>query len=81
MQRVLKRMPSLLPGEYAIYLDGSGGSAELTLELPKGHYAGEWTEVTTGAVLRSENFVHSGGAGTLQAPAFTDGAALRLVNH
>jgi hypothetical protein len=47
------------PGrQYAIYRDGSG-PAELTLDLPKGHYSGEWINVTTGAVLRDESFGHA----------------------
>lgn len=69
------------PGrEYAIYLDG-GGSGDLMLELPKGHYTGEWMSVTTGVVLRSENFVHSGGRRVLPPPTVTDGLALWLVNQ
>lgn len=69
------------PGrEYAIYLDGNG-PAELKLDLPKGPYAMEWIDPTTGVVLRSESFMHSGGAKALTSPKFTDGAALRLVNH
>jgi len=68
------------PGrQYAIYLDGSGPT-ELTLDLPKGHYAAEWINVATGAVLRNESFGHSGGIRVLISPKFADGVALRLVN-
>lgn len=69
------------PGrEYAIYLDGNG-PAELTLDLPKGHYSAEWMNVATGAVLRTEAFAHSGGAKVLPSTKFTDGVALRLTNQ
>jgi len=66
--------------EYAVYLDGKG-PAELTLELPKGHYAAEWVNATTGAGLYTESFGHSGGTKILTSPKFTDGVALRLVNQ
>jgi hypothetical protein len=66
--------------EYAIYLDG-GGPAELTLELPKGHYAAEWIDPASGAALHTETFGHSGGARVLTSPKFADGVALRLINH
>lgn len=69
------------PGrEYAIYLDGTG-AAELTLELPKGHYSAEWTNVATGGVLHAESFAHSGGVKVLASPKFTDGVALRLTKQ
>ncbi len=69
------------PGrEYAIYLDGNG-PAELTLELPKGHYSAEWINPATGAVLHSESFAHSGRTKMLTSPKFAEGAVLRLVNQ
>lgn len=69
------------PGqEYAIYLDGNGPT-ELTLELSKAHYAAEWIDPRTGAVLHTESFGHSGGAKMLASPKFTDGIALRLVHQ
>jgi len=34
-------------GVYAIYLDGDGPTA-ITLDLPAGDYAGEWTDIVTG---------------------------------
>ena len=69
------------PGkDYAIYLDGNG-PAELSLELPKGHYAAEWMNPATGALLHRESFAHSGGAKALASPRFVDGVALRLTNQ
>jgi hypothetical protein len=66
------------PGqEYGIYLDGTG-PAELTLALPPGHYLGEWVNVKTGNMDRSEDFRHVGGDKVLESPAFDHGIALRL---
>jgi hypothetical protein len=66
------------PGkEYAIYLDGNGGT-DLTLDLPAGRYAGEWVNVRTGSVEKSENFQHPGGGKVLQTPEFQKGIAFRL---
>jgi hypothetical protein len=66
--------------EYAIYLDGNG-PAELTLELPKGHYSAEWINVASGAIMHAEGFGHSGGAKVMVTPKFSEGVALRLAGQ
>jgi hypothetical protein len=66
--------------EYAIYLDGNG-PAELTLELPKGHYSAEWINVASGAIMHAESFGHSGGAKVMVTPKFSEGVALRLAGQ
>jgi hypothetical protein len=67
-----------IPGrEYGIYLDGSGPS-DMRLDLPAGQYAGEWVNVRTGTIEKSETFRHAGGDKVLQAPNFQNGIALRL---
>ncbi len=66
------------PGkEYAIYLDGNGAT-DLSLDLPAGRYAGEWVNVRTGSIEKSEKFQHSGGDKVLQTPEFQKGIAFRL---
>ncbi len=60
-----------------MYLDGSG-PAEITLALPRGMYAGEWVNVETGTVERTESFRHEGGDKVIRPPDFHDGIALRL---
>jgi hypothetical protein len=66
------------PGkEYAIYLDGNGAT-DLSLDLPAGRYAGDWVNVRTGSIEKSEIFQHSGGDKNLQTPEFERGIALRL---
>ena len=66
------------PGqEYGIYLDGSGPT-EATLDLPAGRYSGDWVNVRTGSVEKSETFEHPGGGKVLQTPEFQNGIALRL---
>ena len=62
---------------YAIYLDGNGPS-EVTLSLPAGYYSGQWMNVATGAVERTEGFRHGGGKKVLTSPDFANGIALRL---
>jgi hypothetical protein len=66
------------PGrEYALYFDGDGPT-EVTLDLPEGRYAGEWLNVRTGKVERSEE-IHAGrGVVVVESPAFVNGIALRL---
>jgi hypothetical protein len=66
------------PGqEYGIYLDGSGPT-EAALDLPAGRYTGDWVNVRTGSIEKSEAFEHPGGGKVLQAPEFQNGIALRL---
>ncbi|MCC6819425.1 MAG: hypothetical protein IT579_01735 [Verrucomicrobia subdivision 3 bacterium] len=54
---------------------------DLTLELPAGDYRAEWLDPKNGTVTRREDFQHRGGDKTLTSPAFTEDAALRLVNR
>jgi hypothetical protein len=64
------------PGrQYAIFIDGKG-IIPITLDLPKGHYAGEWINPQTGAIERTEI---NGGPITLKTPDIQDGIALRLT--
>jgi len=65
-------------GAYGIYFDG-GGMTEVTLDLPAGTYAGEWLNVETGKIERTESFRHTGGDKILHPPAFQEGIALRLT--
>ena len=66
------------PGRvYAIYLDGSG-PAEVQLALTAGEYSGEWVDVESGKVARTERFRVAGNNKTLATPEFHDGIALRL---
>ena len=62
---------------YAIYLDGSG-PAEVQLALTAGEYSGEWVDVESGKVARTERFRVAGNNKTLATPEFHDGIALRL---
>jgi hypothetical protein len=74
---VVARALSSLGREYGIYLDGNG-PCDVTLDLPTGQFSGEWINVRTGSVDKSENFRHSGGNRVLQSPEFQNGVALRL---
>jgi len=66
------------PGSvYAAYLDGAG-PAVIRLDLPAGAYNGDWIDIETGRVAKTEKLRHRGGALTLRTPAFQDGIALRL---
>jgi hypothetical protein len=64
--------------QYAVYVRG-GVAAELTLELPEGDYQTEWLNPRTGKVDQAEKFRHTGGGRTLQAPAYAEDIALRLI--
>jgi hypothetical protein len=74
---VVARIVSNPGREYGIYLDGSGPT-EATLDLPAGRYSGDWVNVRTGNIERSETFEHPGGGKVLQTPEFRNGIALRL---
>jgi hypothetical protein len=66
------------PGhEYGIYFDGDS-PARVVLDLPAGHYSGEWVNVKTGRVERTEDFQTVGKVSVLQSPEFKNGIALRL---
>jgi len=54
------------------------GPSAVTLELPAGEYSGEWLNVETGEIARSESFRHAGGDRIFRTPEFSDGIALRL---
>jgi len=74
---VTARVLSNLGREYGVYFDGTGPT-EVTLELPRGQYSGEWVNVRTGMIERPEGFSHEGGDKVLRSPAFQNGIALRL---
>jgi len=66
------------PGrEYGMYFDGDGPN-DVTLDLPAGEYTGEWIDVATGNVARTDRFTHKGGDKVLRTPEFRGGIALRL---
>ena len=71
---------STLRGDYAMYFDGDG-PIDLTLDLRAGEYAGEWTDVTTGAATPLNRFRHPGGEKSIASPAFKNGIALRLTRQ
>lgn len=60
---------------------GRDGPVELNLELPAGDYRAEWIDPKTGIATRSEDFHHDGGNKALASPAFTEDAALKLMNR
>jgi hypothetical protein len=74
---VIARVISNPGHEYGIYLDGNGRT-DLTLDLPAGDYSGDWVDVRTGRIEKSEDFRHPGGDKVLQTPNFQNGIALRL---
>ena len=63
--------------EYAMYFDGDGPT-EVTLDLPEGRYLGEWVNVRTGRVERSEDLRGGRGVVAVESPAFVNGIALRV---
>jgi len=63
--------------EYAMYFDGDGPT-EVTLDFPEGRYLGEWLNVRTGRVERSEEIRVGQGIVVVESPAFVNGIALRL---
>jgi hypothetical protein len=77
-QGVFTHALSSATGEYAIYLDGNGPT-ELVLNLPKGEYEAQWTDIKTGSIAGSSTFMHAGGEKTLAAPEFNNGIVLRLT--
>jgi len=74
---VYERVLSSRGGEYAMYLDGNG-PIELTLDLPRGGYSGEWVNTKTGSIEKSEKFQHRGGEKLLLTPEFHNGIGLLL---
>jgi len=66
------------PGhEYAMYFDGDGPT-EVTLDLPEGDYSGDWINVRTGKIERSDDVRATRGDVILKSPDFMNGIALRL---
>lgn len=67
------------PGRaYAIYLDGSL-RGNLVLEIATGSYQATWLDVTTGRQLKQERLRHRGGRLTLEAPAYQQDIALKVI--
>ncbi|MCF7818733.1 MAG: DUF6298 domain-containing protein [Kiritimatiellales bacterium] len=62
---------------YAIYVESNGVSS-LGVTLPAGEYLAEWVDTLTGAVAKSETFVHGGGLRNLAAPSYAEDIALRI---
>jgi hypothetical protein len=82
--QVVRKSPGVVsrvlsqPGvAYALYLRGRS-PCSIELELPAGAYRADWVETASGRTLRSETFVHRGGARPLASPPFQDDLALRL---
>ncbi|HEU0011347.1 MAG TPA: PA14 domain-containing protein [Verrucomicrobiae bacterium] len=50
----------------------------LEMDLPAGNYRAEWIDPPTGRQLKQERFKHAGGVKTIDAPAFSEDAALRV---
>ena len=64
------------PGKaYAVYVKG-GVQAELALDLPRGSYRAEWVNTKTGAIDKTEDFDHDGGARKLSSPTYDEDVAL-----
>jgi hypothetical protein len=67
------------PGRaYAIYLDGAL-RGNLLLEIPVGSYQVSWLDVTTGRQLKQERLRHKGGRMALEAPAYQQDIALKVI--
>jgi hypothetical protein len=62
----------VVPGSY---------EERLTLDLPAGMYGAEWVNPSTGEVLGSERFTHSGGQRSLSTPKHTVDVALRIKSQ
>ena len=55
--------------------------ALLWLKLPKGNYSATWTDVQTGAVLKTERFTSTGGRFSLQSPAGANDKVVKLIKR
>lgn len=65
---------------YGLYLRG-GVSATLTVDLPAGTWRGRWINTKSGVVAgRVDEWMHGGGAATLQSPAYLEDIALLLFS-
>ncbi len=64
---------------YGVYIYG-GSTGNLTLNLPASSgYTAIWMSTTSGSVLSSESFPHSGGNKTLATPSFSGDIALKVL--
>ena len=61
---------------YAIYLHGK--APEIALDLPVGNFKIDWLNVESGAIEKSENFAHNGGAKKLAAPDYKEDIAVQI---
>jgi len=59
-------------------LDSRQRSFEALIDVQAGSYTADWVNPKTGAVDKSVNFSHSGGARSLGSPLFSEDLALRL---
>ncbi|HLY12687.1 MAG TPA: PA14 domain-containing protein [Planctomycetota bacterium] len=53
-------------------------SVEVLLDISSGSYTADWVNPKTGAIDKSQNFSHSGGARSLGSPLFSEDVALRI---
>jgi hypothetical protein len=63
---------------YAVYITG-GTRADLKLDLPAGGYRADWVNTRTGAVDKTEDLTHPGGAAVLSSPPYEEDVALRIL--
>lgn len=64
--------------QYAIYIRGGAGTAQLWVELPKGRYQVKWLNTKTGHNDKTENIRHKGGICKLISPAYSEDIALSI---
>jgi len=50
----------------------------LEMDLPAGNYRAEWIDPPSGRQLKQQRFKHAGGMKAIDAPAFSEDAALRV---
>jgi hypothetical protein len=51
---------------------------DVLIDVQAGSYTADWVNPKTGAVDKSQNFSHSGGARSLGSPLFSEDVALRI---
>jgi len=62
-------------------LDARQHSFRALLDVAAGSYTADWVNPKTGAVDKSQNFSHSGGARQLDSPLFSEDVALRVLRQ
>jgi hypothetical protein len=67
--------------QYAIYIRGGSGTANLEVKLPKGWYEAKWLNTKTGIIDKSENFTHKGGIRKLTSPSYSEDIALKIISN